>query len=56
MSWCKQLKDQKASSGFSEVKIKDVSGLFAQLQFPGGIKIEFYQSVPVEYLQTLIGK
>ena len=56
VGWCKQLKDKKTSPGFSELKIKEVTGLFAQLQLPGGIKIEFYQSVPAEYLQSLIGK
>jgi Transposase len=56
VSWCKQMKDQQASQGFTEVKIKESTGLFAQIQLPGGIKIDFFQSVPAEYLQSLIRK
>ena len=56
VSWCKQLKDKKTTTGFSELKIKEIPGLFVQLQLPGGIIIELYQLVPVEYLQSLIGK
>ena len=56
VSWCKQFKDQKAATGFSEVKLNNSTGLFAQVSLPGGTKIDFFQSVPVEYLQTLLGK
>jgi len=57
VGWCKQFKDQKASAGFAEVKINEkLTGLFAQVNLPGGIKIDFYQSVPVEYLQSLLRK
>ena len=56
VSWCKQFKDQKNATGFSEVKLKDNTGLFAQVNLPSGIKIDFYQSVPVEYLQCLLRK
>jgi len=56
VSWCKQFKDQKVSTGFSEVKLEESRGLFAQLNFPGGIKIDFYRSLPVEYLQSLLRK
>lgn len=56
VSWCKQFKDQKTATGFSEVKLKDSTGLFVQVNLPGGIKIDFYQSVPVEYLQSLLRK
>jgi len=31
VSWCKQMKDQKTSPGFTEVKVKSESGLFAPL-------------------------
>jgi hypothetical protein len=56
VGWCKQFKDQKASTGFSEVKVKSDPGLFAQLNLPGGIRIDFFHSVPVEYFQSLIRK
>lgn len=56
VGWCKQFKDRKASSGFTEVKVKSDSGLFAQVHLPGGIKIDFFHSVPVEYFQSLIRK
>lgn len=56
VGWCKQFKDRKASPGFSEVKVKSDSGLFAQLNLPGGIRIDFFHSVPVEYFQSLIRK
>jgi regulatory protein YycH of two-component signal transduction system YycFG len=54
VSWCKQLKDQKQLAGFSEIKIKESPGLFAQVHLSKGIKIDFYQSLPVEYFQSLI--
>lgn len=56
VGWCKQFKDQKASAGFTEIKINESPGVFAQIQLPGGIKIEFFQSVPAEYLQSLLRK
>ena len=56
VGWCKQLKDKKTSTGFTEVKINQSTGLFAQLHLPGGIKIDFYQSVSVEYFQSLLRK
>lgn len=56
VGWCKQFKDRKETPGFAEVKIKSDSGLFAQLNLPGGIRIDFFQSVPVEYFQSLIRK
>lgn len=56
VGWCKQLRDQKASVGFSEVKIKETSGLYAQVHLPGGIRIDFFQCVPVEYFQLLVRK
>lgn len=56
VGWCKQFKDKKAPAGFTEVKVKSDSGLFAQVNLPGGIRIDFFQSVPVEYFQSLIRK
>lgn len=57
VGWCKQFKDQKQSAGFTEIKLKENStGLFAQVNLPGGIKIELFQSVPAEYLQSLVRK
>lgn len=56
VGWYKQFKDRKAPSGFSEVKVKSDSGLFAQVNLPGGIRIDFFHSVPVEYFQSLIRK
>jgi hypothetical protein len=52
VSWYKQRKDKQASSGFTEVKVKKDSELIAQLQLPGGIKIDFFQSVPAEYFRS----
>ena len=54
VGWCKQFKDRKASPGFAEVKVKTHSGLFAQVHLPGGKRIDFFHSVPVEYFQSLI--
>ncbi len=58
VGWCKQFKDKKASSGFSEVKVNTVSnpGLFAQVNLPGGIRIDFFHSLPVEYFRSLMSK
>lgn len=56
VGWCKQFKDRRASSGFAEVKVRSDSGLFAQVHLPGGIKIDFYQSPPADFFQSLIGK
>ena len=56
VGWCKQLKDKRASLGFTEVKVNSDSGLFAQVHMPGGIRIDFFHSVPVEYFQSLIRK
>jgi hypothetical protein len=56
VSWCKQFKDRNESPGFTEVKVKSDTGLFAQLNLPGGIRIDFFHSVPVEYFQSLLGK
>jgi hypothetical protein len=57
VGWCKQFKDQKATTGFTEIKINQTTaGLFAQVNLPGGIKIDFYQSVSAEYLQSLVRK
>lgn len=56
-TWVDQLKVKKpASSGFTELKVPPVSGLFAQLHLSDGIKIDFYQPVPVEYFQSLLRK
>lgn len=54
VSWCKQMKDKKDVSGFTEVTIKPDCGLFAQVHFPGGKRIDFFHSVPVEYFHSLI--
>ena len=54
VGWCKQFKDKKSSSGFTEVKVKTHSGLFAQVHLPGGKRIDFFDSVPVEYFQSLM--
>ena len=56
VGWCKQFKDQKANTGFAEVKIEKDSSFFAQVHLPGGIKIDFYQSIPADYFQSLIRK
>ena len=58
VGWCKQFKDKKSSSGFLEVKVNTDSnpGLFAQVNLPGGIRIDFFHSLPVEYFQSLIRK
>lgn len=54
-TWVDQLKEKKpSSSGFTEVKVKRDSSLFAQVQLPGGIKIDFYQSLPAQYFQSLL--
>ena len=54
VGWCKQFRDRKASPGFTEVKVKTDSGLFAQVQLPGGIIIDFFQSVPANYFQSFL--
>ena len=57
VGWCKQFKDKKAASGFTEVKIKSQSSLlFAQVHLPGGVKIDLYQRVAADYFQSFIGK
>jgi hypothetical protein len=56
-TWVDQLKEKKpASPGFTEVKVQSTPSLFAQLHLSGGIKIDFYQSIPVEYFQSLLKK
>lgn len=54
VGWCKQLKDKKASPGFSEIRVRADSGLFAQIHLAGGIRIDFFHSVPAEYFQSLM--
>jgi hypothetical protein len=54
VGWCKQFKDQKGSSGFAEVKLRHESNLFAQVHLPGGIKIDFYQSIPADFIRTFL--
>ena len=56
VSWCKQFKDQKTSSGFSEIKIKETAGLYAQVHLPGGIRIDFFHALPADYFQSLFRK
>jgi len=58
VGWCKQFRDQKKSTGFAEIKVCESkeSGLFAQVHLSGGIKIDFYQRVPADYFQSLIGR
>jgi transposase-like protein len=54
VGWCKQFKDKKATPGFAEMKVKVDSDLFAQVHLPGGIKIDFFQSIPASYFQSLL--
>jgi hypothetical protein len=54
VGWCKQFKDQKESSGFTEVKLNQDSSLFAQIHLPGGIKIDFYQPIPADFIRSFI--
>lgn len=54
VGWCKQFRDRKASPGFTEVKVKTDSCLFAQVQLPGGIIIDLFQSVPANYFQSFL--
>ena len=55
VGWCKQFRDQKKITGFTEIKVcePNESGLFAQVHLSGGIKIDFYQKVPADYFQSL---
>ena len=54
VSWCKELRDKKSSNGFTEVKLNQTTSLFAQVLLPGGIKIDFYQSIPAELIRSFI--
>lgn len=56
VSWCKILKDKKATPGFTEVKIPATasSGLFVQLHLPKGIRVDIFHFVPAEYVQALL--
>lgn len=54
VGWCQQFKDQKASSGFTEVKLNHESSIFAQVHLPGGIKIDFYQSIPLDFIRSIL--
>jgi hypothetical protein len=54
VGWCKQFKEQKTTPGFTEVKLKEATGLFAQIHLPSGIRIDFFQSVPSAYFQSLL--
>ena len=54
VSWCKQLKDKKASPGFAEIKLNTNSGLFAQVHLPGGIRIDLFHTVPADYFHSLV--
>lgn len=54
VSWCKQLKDQNASPAFSEVKFNQEPSLFAQVHLPGGIKIDFYQAIPADFIRSFL--
>jgi hypothetical protein len=54
VGWCKQFKDQKASTGFTEVKLNHEPSPLAQVHLPGGIKIDFYQTIPVEFIRSIL--
>ncbi len=54
VGWCKQFKDQKTASGFAEVKLNHSSSLFAQVHLPGGIKIDFYQPIPADFIRSFL--
>ena len=55
VSWCKQFKDENASSGFTELKLNHEStSLVAQLHLPGGIKLDFYQSPSADFIRSLL--
>ena len=55
VTWGKQIRDKKPHE-FTEVKLQTRSDIFAQVHLPGGIKIDFYQSLPAEYFQSLFRK
>jgi hypothetical protein len=54
VGWCKQIKEEKTSSGFTEVKLNQTSVLFAQVHLPGGIKIDFYQPIPADFIRSFL--
>ena len=54
VGWCKQFKDQNISSVFSEVKLNQATSLFAQVQLPCGIRIDFYQPFSADFIQSLL--
>ncbi len=55
VGWCKQFKDENASSGFTEVKLNPESSfVIAQIHLPGGIKIDLYQSPSAEFIRSLL--
>ncbi len=56
VSWCKQFKDKKTATAFTEVKIPAVatSGLFVQVHLSKGARIDFFHFVPSDYIQALI--
>lgn len=51
----KKAEMKNAATGFTEIKMQS-GGLFAQMHLPGGIKIDFYHRVPVEYFQSFFQK
>ena len=54
VGWCKQFKDPEPSTGFAEVQLTQSSALFAQVHLPGGIKIDFYQPIPADFIRPFV--
>lgn len=54
VNWCKQIKDKNATTGFTEVKLNHEPSLFAQVHLPGGIKIDFYQAIPADFIRSFL--
>src|SRR5689334_2459419 len=54
VGWCKQFKDHKTTSGFTEVKLNPESALFAQVHLPGGIKIDFYHPISADFIRSFL--
>ena len=54
VSWCKEFRDRKVKSGFTEVKMTPTISIFAQVHLPGGVKIDFYQPITAEFIRSFL--
>ena len=54
VAWCKQFKGEGTGQGFSMVKVKQQSDVYAQVHLPTGVRIDFFEAIPAEHFRILV--